>query len=95
MKKVVVVDKVREIIIEDIKDDHIIGILWSSGSKNFLIRSDDKEYCTTTVNNGIYSNTIKEKSKKELLKRFLSKNVLSLEIFVFDTERELYKWLSE
>ena len=94
MKKVVV-GKAREISIEDIKDDHIIGILWSSGSKNFLILSDDKEYCTTTVNNGIYSNTIKEKSKKELLKRFLSKNVLSLEIFVFDTERELYKWLSE
>ena len=94
MKKVVV-NKVREISIEEIKNDHIIGILWSSGSKNFLIQSDDKEYCTTTVNNGIYSNTIKEKSKKELLKRFLSKNVLSLEIFVFDTEKELYKWLSE
>ena len=94
MKKVVV-NKVREISIEEIKDDHIIGVLWSSGSKNFLIQSDDKEYCTTTVNNGIYSNTIKEKSKKELLKRFLSKNVLSLEIFVFDTEKELYKWLSE
>ena len=94
MKKVVV-NKVREISVEEIKDDHIIGVLWSSGSKNFLIQSDDKEYCTTTVNNGIYSNTIKEKSKKELLKRFLSKNVLSLEIFVFDTEKELYKWLSE
>ena len=94
MKKVVV-NKVREISIEEIKDDHIIGVLWSSGSKNFLIQSDDKEYCTTTVNNGIYSNTIKEKSKKELLKRFLSENVLSLEIFVFDTEKELYKWLSE
>jgi len=94
MKKVVV-NKVREISIEEIKDDHIIGVLWSSGSKNFLIQSDDKEYCTTTVNNGIYSNTIKEKSKKELLKRFLSKNVLSLEIFIFDTEKELYKWLSE
>ena len=94
MKKVVV-NKVREISIEEIKDDHIIGVLWSSGSKNFLIQSNDKEYCTTTVNDGIYSNTIKEKSKKELLKRFLSKNVLSLEIFVFDTEKELYKWLSE
>ena len=95
MKKVVVVDKVREIIIEDIKDDHIIGILWSSGNKDFLIQSDDKEYCAISVKDGICSNTIKEKSKKELLKRFLSKNVLSLEIFVFDTERELYKWLSE
>ena len=94
MKKVVV-NKVREISIEEIKNDHIIGVLWSSGSKNFLIQSNDKEYCTTTVNDGIYSNTIKEKSKKELLKRFLSKNVLSLEIFVFDTEKELYKWLSE
>ena len=94
MKKVVV-GKAREISIEDIKDDHIIGILWSSGSKNFLIQSDYKEYCATSVKNGIYSNTIKEKSKKELLKRFLSKNVLSLEIFVFDTEKELYKWLSE
>ena len=94
MKKVVV-NKVREISIEEVKNDHIIGILWSTGSKNFLIQSDDKEYCVTTVNNGIWSNTIKEKSKKELLKRFLSKNVLSLEIFVFDTEKELYKWLSE
>lgn len=95
MKKVVV-NKVREISIEEIKDDHIIGILWSSGSsKNFLIQSDYKEYCTTSVKDGICSNTIKEKSKKELLKRFLSKNVLSLEIFVFDTEKELYKWLSE
>ena len=94
MKKVVV-NKVREISIEEIKDDHIIGVLWSSGSKNFLIQSDDKEYCTTTVNDCICSNTIKEKSKKELLKRLLSKNVLSLEIFVFDTEKELYKWLSE
>ena len=94
MKKVVV-NKVREISIEEIKNDHIIGVLWSSGSKNFLIQSDDKEYCTTSVKDGICSRTIKEKSKKELLKRFLSKNVLSLEIFVFDTEKELYKWLSE
>ena len=94
MKKVVV-NKVREISIEEIKNDHIIGVLWSSGSKNFLIQSDDKEYCTTTINSGICSNTIKENSKKELLKRLLSKNVLSLEIFVFDTEKELYKWLSE
>ena len=94
MKKVVV-NKVREISIEEIKDDHIIGILWSTGSKNFLIQSDYKEYCTTSVKDAICSNTIKEKSKKELLKRLLSKNVLSLEIFVFDTEKELYKWLSE
>ncbi len=94
MKKVVV-NKVREISIEEIKNDHIIGVLWSSGSKNFLIQSDDKEYCTTSVKDGICSITIKEKSKKELLKRFLSKNVLTLEIFVFDTEKELYKWLSE
>ena len=94
MKKVVV-NKVREISIEEIKNDHIIGILWSSGSKNFLIQSDYKEYCTTSVKDAICSNTIKEKSKKELLKRLLSKNVLSLEIFVFDTEKELYKWLSE
>ena len=94
MKKVVV-NKVREISIEEIKNDHIIGVLWSSGSKNFLIQSDYKEYCKTSVKDSICSNTIKEKSKKELLKRLLSKNVLSLEIFVFDTEKELYKWLSE
>ena len=30
----------------------------------------------------------KDTIKKELLKRFLSKNVLSLEIFVFDTEKD-------
>ena len=94
MKKVVV-NKVREISIEEIKNDHIIGVLWSSGSKNFLIQSDYKEYRATSIKDGICSNIIKEKSKKELLKRFLSKNVLSLEIFVFDTEKELYKWLSE
>ena len=94
MKKVVV-NKTIEVSIEEIKNDHIIGVLWSTGSKNFLIQSDYKEYCTTSVKDGICSNTIKEKSKKELLKRFLSKNVLSLEIFVFDTEKELYKWLSE
>ena len=68
MKKVVV-NKVREISIEEIKNDHIIGILWSSGSKNFLIQSDDKEYCTTTVNYGICSNTIKEKSKKRTIRK--------------------------
>ena len=94
MKKVAV-NKTIEVSIEEVKDDHIIGILWSTGRKNFLIQSDDKEYCTTTINSGICNNTIREKSKKELLKRFLSKNVLTLEIFVFDTEKELYKWLSE
>ena len=94
MKKVVV-NKTIEVSIEEVKDDYIIGVLWSSGSKNFLIQSDYKEYCTTSVKDGICSNTIKEKSKKELLKRLLSRNVLSLEIFVFDTEKELYKWLSE
>ena len=94
MKKVAV-NKTIEISIEEIKDDHIIGILWSTGRKNFLIQLDYREYCATTINSGICDNTIREKSKKELLKRFLSKNVLSLEIFVFDTEKELYKWLSE
>ena len=94
MKKVVV-NKVREMSIEEIKNDHIIGVLWSTGRKDFLIQSDDKEYCTTSVKDGICNNTIREMSKKELLKRLLSKNVFSLEIFVFDTEKELYKWLSE
>ena len=33
--------------------------------------------------------------KKYKLNNTYTENVLSLEIFVFDTERELYKWLSE
>lgn len=57
MKKVVV-NKTIEVSIEEVKDDHIIGVLWSSGSKNFLIQSDYKEYCTTNIKNGICSNKI-------------------------------------
>ena len=93
--KRVVVNKVREISIEEIKNDHIIGVLWSSGSKNFIIQSDYKEYCTTSVKDGICNNTVRESSKQNLIDRLNSKNVLTLEIFVFDTEKELYKWLSE
>ena len=35
MKKVVV-NKTIELSIEEVKDDHIIGILWSTGRKNFF-----------------------------------------------------------
>lgn len=43
MKKVVV-NKVREISIEEIENDHIIGILWSTGSKKKKMRSAVKKH---------------------------------------------------
>ena len=84
----------RFLIKENISDDSIIGILWSSGTKEF-ITSCEGGFCSINIEDGIHSSKIVENSKQKLIDRFNSKNVLTLEVFTFDTEKELYKWLSE
>lgn len=84
----------KSLIKENISDSSVVGILWSSGTKEF-ITSCDGGFCTTNIKNGVHRSTIVEKSKQKLIDRFNSKNVLTLEVFTFDTEKDLYKWLSE
>ena len=78
----------------NVLDSSIVGILWSSGTKEF-ITSCEGGFCATNIKNGVHYNKIVEKSKQNLIDRLNSKNVFTLEVFTFDTEKELYKWLSE
>lgn len=84
----------KSLIKDNVSDSSIVGILWSSGTKEF-ITSCEGGFCSINIEDGIHSSKIVEKSKQKLIDIFNSKNVLTLEVFTFDTEKELYKWLSE
>ena len=92
MKKVIFEQDEQVISLNDITDEMIVGVFWKRGNKSFLI----KDYNGNTV--GIELNTLttfshwSKPSHREYVKNtgFDAKS-----IFVFDSPKELAKWLAE
>lgn len=93
MKKVVLKEQEKRIYLSDITDDNIIGVKWKHDESKALIYCQDKLYMFLS-NYNITKNRcpVRKTSIQELIKKCEHdiKNV-----YVFETEKELFKWMSE
>ena len=92
MKKVIIEYNEEVIRLKDITDDMIVGLLWNSGRKSFLIKDYNKKTIVLDLNTRTTAGHWKEKTHKEYI-NFLGKDMKG--VFVFDSPKELAQWLAE
>ena len=92
MKKVINKQNEQVILLEDITDDMIVGVLWESGVKSFLIKDYDGNTVSLELNERTTVCNWSKPSHREYVKNsgFDAKS-----IFVFDSPKELAQWLAE
>lgn len=86
MKKVILKEKTEEVYLSDLNDDSIVGIDWD-GLKHFVINTKDGFCATDNLNTS-------DRWNAETLKEYISK-IENQKVFVFENQKELFKWLSE
>ncbi len=90
MKRVIVTEKdIETVNIDSIDNYSIIGI--SENLKHYVIKVKNG-YCAST-DNDITNKWVKD-TQKEYIQEFC-KRVPESQIFIFDTHKELFKWLSD
>lgn len=91
MNKVTLEDR-KELTLSDLNNDSIVGIKFFAG-KNYIIQERSGNFISLSANeNSISESTFSELSLVEYVKRLKKQDP---EVFVFDTMKELHKWLSE
>lgn len=95
MKKII--DKVPSEFarLDDINNKSIVGILWADGAKSFVIRVRDTSFVSVGagLTNFDVSNCWGEPSVKEYI--LSATNGQRATAFLFESDKELYKWMSE
>jgi len=93
MKKVLLEEKVvANVYLYDLDEYDAIGILWRSGKKGFIQRSEEKGfYAIGEIKLGI---SFESKVFCPSILEYCKQKQIS-EVFVFDKEKELFKWMSE
>lgn len=88
MKKVT--QQTETVSIDNITNDSIVGIDWGA-YKSQIVQTDIETF--TALNNGSTVYTWSKPTKKEYVETALNKGE-RIKAYVFDTYKELYKWLS-
>ena len=92
MKKVIIKQDEQVIRLDDITDEMIVGVLWKSGFKSFLI----KDYDGNTVSLDLNKRTTVRHWSKPSHREYVKNSVFSAKsIFVFDSPKELAQWLAD
>ena len=91
MKKVIIEQDEQVIRFDDITDNMILGIMWNSGKKSFLI----KDNLNRTVGIELQSLTTLDHWTESTHKAYLKEAYSTKEVFVFDSPKELAQWLAE
>ena len=92
MKKVIFEQDEQVIRLDDITDEMIVGVLWKSGRKSFLIKDYDGNTVALELNERTTDNHWSKPSHREYVK---NSGFDAESIFVFDSPEELAKWLAE
>lgn len=91
MKKVIIhPEQTQTISIDSITNDSIVGIIWVEGDKSWIIETHIGEYKGISVGEETTLGLWTKKSKKAYCTDAIE---MKAEVFVFDTEAELVKWL--
>lgn len=91
MKKVIFnLEQLDTVDVKDINDYSNIGIEWGNGVRSIVIKKEKGVFVGMSADSIL--NSWGSASKREYVERA---NKQKGEIFIFDTLRELYRWLSE
>ena len=93
MKKVLVQDASNVIDLSQVTNDSIVGIKWRTKRKNFIVKLKNESFVSIGGSDLDVANSWSEQSVKQYIKRAFEGQ--EAEAFVFDTLKELYRWLSE
>lgn len=90
MKKVILNENKKDkVYLKDLDNDNIVGILWEDKEKTTCIKFENSFF---EVDN--FQNTAKKLNEKDI-QRYIKGSDSIIEVYVFDTMKELFKWLSE
>lgn len=91
MKKVIIKQEEEKVYLSDLNSRSLVGLEFNQGVKAFLLHSCEKGfYC---INNTDFSE-LESKVFEVTIKGYVEDmNVKNL--FVFETHKELFKWMSE
>lgn len=92
MKNVVLEIKQNEVCLKDLTQYDVIGVLWKSGNKSFIQRSEEKGFYS--IGSIQKSYPFESKVFYPSILQYCSQEQIK-ECFVFDDEKELFKWMSE
>ena len=90
MKKVIERQSEGVIYLDQITDKHIVGISFPDGEKVMVIQNEIGFIGISTKDKNLID-CVKRNSKIEYINRYNEEK----EVFVFDSMKEIYKWLSE
>lgn len=93
MKKVIFEQNEQVISLENVKDDMLVGIMWEDGTKNFLIKDDLNNTISIGFKNLTTHDCWHTATHEVYVKRALRQKKSSA--FVFNSPKELAKWLAE
>ena len=94
MKKVIIEQNEQVIRLEDVRDAMIIGIKWKSGKKSFLLKNEDDETIAISLGERDTIGCWSKSSHFDYVKEVISSSTKN-NAFVFDSTKELAKWLAE
>jgi hypothetical protein len=92
MKKVILEEKKSDVYLSDLNEGSNIGIHWSSGEKGFILHSREKGFYSY---GSISKFDLEDKVFEPTIKKYINNNKGITEVFVFDTAKDLFKWMSE
>lgn len=94
MKKVIIEQYEQVIRLEQITDDMIVGIEWEVGKKSFLIKNEDDETLSVSLEERDTIGCCPKFSHFDYVKEVISDSTAK-NVFVFDSPKELAQWLAE
>ena len=93
MKKVLVQDASNVIDLSQVTNDSIVGIKWRTERKGFVVKLKNESFVSIGNSDLNADDSWSETSVKQYIKRAFERQ--EGEAFVFDTLKELYRWLAE
>lgn len=91
MKKVIIKQEEEKVYLSDLDSSSLVGLELNQGLKAFLLYSCEKGfYCVNNTDFSKLESKVFEYTIKGCIEKMNVKNV-----FVFETHKELFKWMSE
>lgn len=93
MKKVILKEKIEEVYLSDLNEDSVVGVQWIDDVKSSFVYNKCQEEYTQIANDR--SNTISMNGKKTIKEYIEYIGTKHIKVYLFETQKELFKWLSE
>ena len=93
MKKVV--NELETININELTDEHIIGLENSYGEKSLIVKVKKEEYIKVNIHNNNYDEKYTHKSILEAIESLYEHSGDKAKVFVFENRKEFANWFND